>query len=229
MAFGFTRELPSVIGHNYPLGRLAVRYVIEGAAQRETHRVVLPYDVNLQNAPHDQGYVATGAGDYIFVGYEQRMTMLVYKAATLELVGLFDIGPQSQTPIFDGPPELIVSKHGAAYDLFLPQYTGNATTVLTWKPNDKLWLAAPTDLSATRLEKTVELSWKSATNSIGWQIERRTLEPTGWSAWKKAGATKTSVSNWRDPAPPGSACAYRLRALGVEQSASDWSKTRYLR
>ncbi len=229
VAFGFTKDLPSVIGHNMPLGRLAVRYAIDGTTLRETHRTVLPYDVNLQNAKGDQGYVATTAGDYIFVGYEQRMTVLVYKAATLELVGRIDIGPQSQTPIFDGPPELIVSKRGATYELFMPQYTGNATTVLTWKPSDNIWLPAPTDLTATRVENAVEVSWKSATNAVGWQIERRMLEPTGWSAWRQAGALKTSLTTWRDPAPPDNACAYRLRALGADQSASDWSKTSYLR
>ncbi len=229
VAFGFTKDLPSVIGHNMPLGRLAVRYAIEGTALRETHRVVLPYDVKLQNAPHDQGYVATGAGDFIFVGYEQRMTVLVYKAATLELVGHIDIGLQSQTPIFDGPPELIVSRLGAAYELFLPQYTGNATTVLTWKPSDKIWIPAPTHLSATRLDKAVELSWKSATNAAVWQIERRTLQPTGWSVWKKAGGVKMSLTTWRDSAPPASACAYRLRALGPDGAASDWSGTRHVR
>ena len=229
VAFGFTKDLPSVVGHNMPLGRLAVRYAIEGTALRETHRVVLPYDVNLQNAKGDQGYVATGAGDYIFVGYEQRMTVLVYKAGTLELVGRIDIGPQSQTPIFDGPPELIVSQRGATYEIFLPQYTGNATTVLTWKPSDKTWIPAPTDLSATRLEKAVEVSWKSATDATGWQIERRTLESTGWSAWKKAGATIVPLTVWRDSESPTSACAYRLRALGADGAASDWSKTSYVR
>ena len=228
VAFGFTKELPSVIGHNMPLGRLAVRYAIEGTALRETHRTVLPYDVNLQNAPHDQGYVAASAGDYVFVGYEQRMTVLVYKAATLELVGRIDIGPQSQTPIFDGPPELIVSQRGATYELFLPQYTGNATTVLTWKPSDKTWLPAPTDLRATRVEKAVELSWKSGTTGSDWLIERRTLEPTGWSAWKKAGTLKTPAANWRDTTPT-SGCAYRLRALGPQGAVSDWSKTSYVR
>ena len=229
VAFGFTKELPSVIGHNMPLGRLAVRYAIEGTVLRETHRVVLPYDVNLQDAKGDQGYVATTAGDYVFVGYEQRMTVIVYKAATLELVGRIDIGPQSQTPIFDGPPELIVSQRGATYELFMPQYTGNATTVLTWKPSDKTWLPAPTDVSTTQVQNAVELSWKSATNAVDWQIERRTLEPTGWGAWQKTGAAKTSPNAWRDPAPPGSTCAYRLRALGANGAFSDWSKACYVR
>lgn len=229
VAFGFTKDLLNVIGHNMPLGRLAVRYAIEGNALRETHRTILPYDVNLQNAPHDQGYVATSAGDYVFVGYEQRMTVLVYKAATLELVGRIDIGPQSQTPIFDGPPELIVRQRGTAYELFLPQYTGNATTVLTWKPSDKTWLPAPTDLRATRVEQAIELSWKSGAAGNDWLIERRTLEPTGWSAWKKAGGVNTSLKSWRDPAPPLSICAYRLRAVGSDGTASDWSKSSYVR
>ena len=95
------------------------------------------------------------------------MTVLIYQAVTLGLVGPIDIDPQSQTPIFDGPPEVIVSKHGADYELFLPRYTGNATTAVTWKPGDKTWLSAPTDFSATRVEKAVELSWQAATNAVG--------------------------------------------------------------
>lgn len=229
VAFGFTEELPNVIGHNMPLGRLAVRYDIEDTALRETHRVVLPYDVNLQNAPGDQGYVATSAGDYVFVGYEQRMTVLVYEAATLRLVGRIDIGPQSQTPIFDGPPELIVSQRGAAYELFMPQYTGNATTVVTWNPGDTTWLPAPADLRAKRVESSVALSWKPTTNTVNWQIERRTLESTGWSEWKKVAEVTTSQYTWRDPASPSSNCAYRLRALGDANVTSDWSVTRYVR
>ena len=128
-----------------------------------------------------------------------------------------------------GPPELIVSKRGATYELFLPQYTGNATTVLTWKPSDKTWLPAPTDLRATRVEKSVELSWKPTTDATGWQIERRTLEPTGWSAWKPAGVVKTSLNTWHDPAPSLSTCAYRLRAQSADGAISDWSVTRYIR
>ena len=85
------------------------------------------------------------------------------------------------------------------------------------------------DYSATIVENAVELSWKSATNAVGWQIERRTLEPTGWSPWKKAATAKSPLATWRDSASPTSACAYRLRALGTGGAASDWSKTSYVR
>ena len=101
--------------------------------------------------------------------------------------------------------------------------------MLTWKPSDKTWLPAPTDLRATRVEKSVELSWKPTTDAVGWQIERRTLDRTGWSAWKKAAEVNSPLNNWRDPAPAGIACAYRLRALGVNKVTSDWSKTCYAR
>ena len=68
--------------------------------------------------------------------------------------GRIDIGPQSQTPIFDGPPELIVACRGEGYELFMPQYTGNATIVVTWKPGDDLWLQPPADLQARWVENT---------------------------------------------------------------------------
>lgn len=228
-AFGFTRELKSLVGHNYPLGAVAVRLHREGDKLVETHRAMLPYDVDLAGAAHDQAYVATAAGDYVFIGYEQRMTVLVLRASDLGVVGRIDIGPQSQTPIFDGPPELIVSRRGEDYLLFMPQYTGNATTVLTWKPAVKIWLPPPADLQAKRVEKTVELSWKAAIEITGWSIERRTLEPTGWSAWIKAGTAEAQSTAWRDSAPSAHAGAYRIRTLGPNGTASDWSKTSYVR
>jgi len=228
-AFGFTRDLTNRVGHNHPLGAQAVRLRRQGDQLVETHRAVLPYDVDLAGAAHDQAYVATAAGDYVFIGYEQRMTVLVLRASDLGVVGRIDIGPQSQTPIFDGPPELIVSRRGEDYVLFMPQYTGNATTVLTWKPDDKIWLPPPADLQAKRVEKTVELSWKAATGTTGWSIERRTLVPTGWSAWSKAGTAEAQTTAWRDSAASASAAAYRVRALGQKGAASDWSKSSYVR
>ena len=56
---------------------------------------------------------------------------------------------------------MIVSRRGEDYVLFMPQYTGNATTVVTWKPADKIWLLPPADLQARRVDNTVELLWKS--------------------------------------------------------------------
>lgn len=228
-AFGFTREIMNQVGHNYPLGAQAVRLRREGDQLVETHRALLPCDVDLAGAAHDQPYVATAAGEYVFIGYEQRMTVLVLRAADLGVVGRIDIGPQSQTPIFDGPPELIVARRGGDYELFMPQYTGNATTVLTWKSDDTIWLPPPADLQARRVEKTVEISWKSATGTTGWHIERRILEETGWSAWKNLETAQASTSASRDSSPPARAAAYRVRVLGLDESASDWSKTIYVR
>ncbi len=229
VAFGFTKDLPSVVGHNMPLGRLAVRYAIEGTALRETHRTVLPYDVNLQNAKGDQGYVATTAGDYIFVGYEQRMTVLVYKAATLELVGRIDIGPQSQTPIFDGPPELIVSQRGADYELFMPQYTGNATTVVAWNPSDPAPLPAPSQLTVLRNNASNTVSWTASAEATNYRVQRRVIGPDGWSSWKDQVELPATLVTWTDPAPPTRTSAYRLQAHGSESRRSDWSKTVYAR
>lgn len=228
-AFGFTRDLTDRIGHNHPLGAQAVRFRRQGDRLVETHRAVLPYDVDLAGAGHDQAYVATAAGDYVFIGYEQRMTVLVLRASDIGVVGRIDIGPQSQTPIFDGPPELIVARRGGDYDLFMPQYTGNATSVLTWRPDDKIWLLPPAEVQAKRVEKTVELSWKASTGTTGWSIERRTLDPTGWSAWKNLASGEASTSTWRDSSPSARAAAYRVRALELNTSVSDWSKTIYVR
>ena len=228
-AFGFTRELKNRVGHNYPLGPQAVRLRREGGQLVETHRTLLPYDVDLAGAAHDQPYVATAAGDYVFVGYEQRMTVLVLRAADFGIVGRIDIGPQSQTPIFDGPPELVVARRGEEYVLFMPQYTGNATTEVTWKPGSKTWLQPPADLQAKQVEKAVELTWKPVPEITGWSIERRTLEPTGWSAWNKAANGEATTTTWRDTSPPACAGAYRVRALGLNGAASDWSKTIHVR
>ncbi len=227
--FGFARDLTNRIGHNHPLGAQAVRLRRQGDQLMETHRAVLPYDVDLAGAAHDQGYVVTAAGDYVFIGYEQRMTVLVLRASDLGVVGRIDIGPQSQTPIFDGPPELIVARRGEDYELFMPQYTGNATTVLTWKPADKIWLPPPADVQAKRVEKVVELSWKAATGTTGWNIERRTLELTGWSAWSKVGTAEAPNTAWRDSPVSARAAAYRVRALGLKGATSDWSKSSYVR
>ena len=201
----------------------------QGDQLMETHRAVLPYDVDLAGAAHDQAYVATAAGNSVFIGYQQRMTMLVLRASDLGMVGRIDIGPQSQTPIFDGPPELIVARRGEDYEIFMPQYTGNATTVLTWKPADKIWRPPPADVQAKRAEKTVELSWKAAAEITGWSIERRTLEPTGWSAWSKAGTAEAQNTTWHDSTLPAHAGAYRVRALSLKGAASDWSMTSYVR
>jgi hypothetical protein len=72
--------------------------------------------------------VAVISGDFVFVGDEHRMDVLVLNHRDLTPVGRLHIGPQSQTPIFDGPSELIAARDGTSYDLFTAQHTGNATT-----------------------------------------------------------------------------------------------------
>jgi hypothetical protein len=105
--------------------------------------------------------VAVIAGDFLFVGYEQRMDVLVLHHRDLTPVGRIHIGPQSQTPIFDGPSELIAARDGSSYDLFTAQYTGNATTHVRWTPG-RSGLPSPTLLVARRAEKGVELTWGEA-------------------------------------------------------------------
>jgi hypothetical protein len=227
-AFGFTPEFPSVIGHNLPLGRLLVRYAIGTAGLTETHRTVLPYDVNLQDAPGDQAYASSVAGDYLFVGYEQRMTVLVYRAATLEIVGRVDLGPQSQTPIFDGPPELIAAQRGDTYELFFPQYTGNATSVLTWRPADVGWVPAPERFRAVPGPEATLLEWTAPPTVTGWKIQRRTLAAAGWSTWQDLTNGTGAAKSWRDLSAPKAGAGYRLR-VAVGGAESDWSKTAYVR
>ena len=97
------------------------------------------------------------------------------------------------------------------------------------KPSDELWLPPPADFQAKRVERAVELSWKSVDGTIRWSIERRTLEPTGWSDWRTMDTGKAPITAWRDDSPPARAVAYRVRALGLNRSLSDWSKTIYVR
>lgn len=212
--FGFTKELPHLkeVGQNHPLGRWLARCEIKDGQLVVTHTRELPYNVNLAGVERDQPYCSAVAGDYVFVGMERRMTILVYRAADLELVGRLDPGPQTTRPIFDGPVELIARKVGAEYLLFMPQYLGNATTILRWTGQTDGW-KPPLDPSWN----DGVLSWTPETNV---QIERRQLLPAGWSPWQPA--TNLTARQWRDDVT--GTRAYRLREPG-----SDWSRTLYIR
>jgi sugar lactone lactonase YvrE len=220
--FGFTREYPNSVGHNSPLGRVLMRCRIDGGTLVPTQTVLLPYDCTLADRAHDQPYTAALAGDVLFVGYEARMTVLAFRADDLTLLGRIDIGEQSQTPIFDGPVELLAMRTPRGYALTMPQYTGNATTVVTWSGATAGWQAAPRQLAAVRVDTAVQLSWQ-ADGPATWTIERRTLTATGWGPWQQAAEIAHAAPGWRDPAPPRTA-AYRVRA-----AASDWSRTAYVR
>jgi hypothetical protein len=208
-----------------------VRYRIESGGLMETHRAVLPHDVSLHSdAPHDQAYTSAQAGDFVFVGYEQRMTVLAYRLADLSLVGRLDIGPQSQTPIFDGPPELVAARRGKDYLLFMPQYTGNATTVLTWNPEaGATAFPALAGLTAHRDGATVRLSWNLIPDTATWRIERRSLLQGQWGGWQPAGEASGGSVSWTDSQATATPVAYRVRAQGPGACLSDWSKTFYVR
>ncbi len=224
--FGFTKELPSTIGHNHPGGRLVIRLDLTGPEPKETHRRELPYEVEwTAGAAHDQAYTSSIAGDFLFVGYERRMDVLVINHRDLTPVGRLHIGPQSQTPIFDGPSELIVARDGSSYDLFTAQYTGNATTHLRWTPG-RLGLKIPTGLAVRRGDKGVELSWDEVDGATDYVIERRVLGTQGWEPWLPA--TIIRVAAWNDPKPSAIA-GYRVRASGNNEAVSDWSGTVWLR
>ena len=227
---GFTKELPNTLGGNVPLGRVLVRYAQKAGALIETARATLPYDVYFgtewTNNTRDQSAAISVAGEYVFVGYTRTMNTLVYRADTLALVGRIDLGQQVQTPLIDGPAEMIVRKRTTAneYVLFYPMYVGNATTMIRWSPEATSWLPSPAKL---RLTATNTLMWDAVTGATGYRIERMDLGAAGWSAWKPAKETKqcTLVDTIADPTVTGH--AWRIRALGP--TPSDWSYTVFQR
>ena len=224
---GFTQELPNVIGRNHPLGRLLVRYAISEKSLVETHRTVLPYACEITpGAINDQGYSSSIAGDFLFIGYEMRMDTLVLRHSDLTPVGRLGIGPQSQCPIYDGPSELIATKVGQRYELFMSMYTGNSTTQLTWDPTVTKRIASPGKAVGLRAGSSVTLSWPVIPGVSGWQIERRDLLPDGWGIWKAVGTSKESqFSDAKAPTVAG----YRVRAVGASGVLSDWSATEWMR
>jgi hypothetical protein len=226
--FGFTKALPNVVGRNHPLGRVLMRCRIAEGVLEPTQIMQIPYDCNLNGRDHDQAYTASLAGDTLFVGYEQRMGVLAYRSADLALLGRIDIGPQSQTPIFDGPPELIAAKLRDGYLLTMPQYLANATIVVRWSGATTGWMPAPT-LAAQTEGTAVILAWEPVAGTTGWIIERRRLEPSGWGPWTPLANPTADVMTWRDEKGTSSATAYRLRAIGANTTASDWSQTVYAR
>jgi hypothetical protein len=225
--FGFTPELPNVLGMNHPLGRLLVRYEITGTGLVETHRAIIPYDLTITaGTPKDQSYASSIAGDFLFIGYERHMDTLVLRHSDLSPVGRLPIGPQSQCPIYDGPSEFIATKVGARYEFFMSMYTGNATTQLTWDPSVTKRLDTPADPTGTRAGATVTLAWATIPGATAWQIERRSLLPDGWGPWQSMG--KAKELSWTDGKAPA-VSAYRIRAEGADKQLSDWSKTVWMR
>ena len=225
--FGFTPELPSTVGRNHPLGRLLLRLDLTGPVPTETHRVVLPYACEITpKAPDDIAYASSIAGDYLFVGYEQRMDSLVLRTSDLTPVGRIGIGPQSQAPIFDGPSELIAAKVGPVYELTMPMYTGNSTTVLRWDPTQTKRVATPQAPTATRQTADIALSWTAAAGCSRWLIQRRELAVGGWQAWHDL-ATITAPAYTDKKAPLTT--AYRVRAADAAGTWSDWSATTWVR
>ena len=225
--FGFTEEFPNTVGRNCPLGRVLMRCAVREGRLDATHAIQLPYDCRMVDAEHDQPYAAALVGDVLFVGYERHMTVLAYRASDLALLGRLDIGEQSQAPIFDGPPELIAFKLRDGYGLTMPQYVGNAITVLRWNGKTTGWMPAPKPTLEIR-GGGVTLSWAADGRAAGWVVDRRLLEPAGWSGWREAARLGGGVVSWRDERPGVSAAAYRVRALGLD-GASDWSRTVYAR
>ena len=124
---------------------------------------------------------------------------------------------------------MIVSKRGATYELFMPQYTGNATTVVTWNPSDTATLPAPSQLTVLRNNTATAVSWTASAEATNYRIQRRVIGPEGWSSWKDQVELPATPATWTDPAPPTGTSAYRLQAHGPENRRSDWSKTVYAR
>ena len=228
--FGFTGDLPhsKEVGQNHPLGRVVLRAKIEGDRLVPTHLREIPYDTTLVSRPRDQAYCSAVAGDFLFVGYMQHMTVLVFRAADLELVGRIDPGPSTLTPIFDGPPELIAKNLADGYALFMPQYLGNATTVLRWNGRAEGGMPAPKP-SLDAGDGIPALAWEAVPGASGWRVERRQLEPRGWGPWREAASLPAGARAWRDDQPGAPSTAYRLRALGAGDARSDWSATLYHR
>jgi hypothetical protein len=225
--FGFTPELPNVLGMNHPLGRLLVRYDITANGLVETHRAIIPYDLAITaGTPKDQSYASSIAGDFLFIGYERHMDTLVMRHSDLTPVGRLPIGPQSQCPIYDGPSELIATKVGAKYECFMSMYVGNATTQLTWDPSITKRLDTPQVPTGTRTDAAVTLAWTTVPGAKAWRIERRTLLPDGWGPWQAMATIKDLT--WTDAKAPANA-AYRLRAEGEGKLLSDWSMTVWMR
>jgi hypothetical protein len=228
--FGFTRDFPhsKEVGMNHPLGRLVLRARIEGDRLVPTHLRELPYDVTLVSRPRDQAYCSALAGEFLFVGFMQHMTALALRADDLSPVGRLDAGPSTLSPIFDGPPELIARKLPDGYVLFMPQYLGNATTVLRWNGSAHGWLPPPS-VSLGGDDTRPALAWEPVPGATGWKLERRQLWPRGWGPWRELAGFPANARSWRDDAPGPSATAYRLRAVGANGALSDWSATLYRR
>lgn len=224
--FGFPADQPGECGHNWPLGRLVLRCRIEGDDLRVTHEAALLHNVVLDEKPKDQAYAAALGGDYLFVMWQQHFTVLVYRRATLDLVGRLDLGPQCLKPLVDGASELCIQPDGAGFVLYSPHYVANAVHQRRWNGRDQGWMPTP-DLQAPGATER-SLAWPAADVS-GWLIERRSLEMGGWGPWRPAATLPPTTLAWTDPDASPAASAYRLRATGPNDTRSDWSATVYVR
>ena len=227
--FGFNAALPMTSQSNLPVGRMVVRYDLSAAVPRVTHQVAVPYDVALSVGSKPDQIVATSiAGEYLFLGYGRRMDVLVLRTADLSPVGHIEPGSQTQRPIFDGPSELIAAIDGVEYDIFMPQYLGNATTHVRWSPSMTKYLPAPDAFAAKRVGTSSVLTWQATTGVSGWRIEQQKLLSDGWGKWTEIARVKADVHSWAEPSF-ATACGYRIRAEGDAGVVSDWSVSRWLR
>jgi len=218
---GFNHTFSNTVGHNAPAGRLLVRYRVEEDALVKLDELALPYDADVAGEPHDQPYTLRIAGNFVFVGYELTQSNRVYRKADLRYVGTTMVGPQSVAPIYDGPPELIVSvRKNGEYLLFQPAYTNTATTMLRWLPGTAPAVPLPTDLTATPHPGGLLLQWKGA--AAAWKIEGMAHTTAGWGPWQPLGTVK--IPTLTQTLLPGK-YAYRVRAVTAQGAVSDYSKT----
>ena len=224
--FGFPADQPGECGHNWPLGRLALRCKVEGDELQVTHEAALLHNVVLDEKPKDQAYAAALGGDYLFVMWQQHFTVLVYRRTTLELVGRIDLGPQCLKPLVDGASELCIQPDGQGFVLYSPHYVANAVHQRRWNGRDQGWITPP-DLQAPRATEPA-LAWPAA-DVGGWILERRILGSGGWGPWQPAATLPAGTVAWTDPDNSPTARAYRLRATGADDARSDWSQTVYIR
>lgn len=220
--FGFPADKPNECGMNWPLGRLMQRCKIADGKLTPTHSAELLHNVVIDKRK-DQAYGAALCGDYLFVAYAHHFTVLVYRRDDLSIVGRLDLGPQVLKPLMDGMHELIVRPDGDGFALWSPHYVANAIHIRRWNGKTAGWMPAP----ALTLEEHT-LRWNAVPATKTWQLERRTLQPHGWSTWQDTGTLPAETRTWSEN-EAAKASAYRVRAIGADGAMSDWSATVYQR
>jgi hypothetical protein len=224
--FGFPADRPGECGHNWPLGRLVLRCGIDGDRLQVTHEAALLHNVVLDERPKDQAYAAALHGDYLFVVWQQRFTVLVYRRDTLDLVGRLDLGPQCLKPLVDGASEICIQPDGDGFILFTPHYVANAVHQRRWNGRVDGWMPVP-DPKAT--DAGGSLAWPESDGVERWLVERRMLSPRGWGPWEPVAELPAATTRWTDTTAPSRAAAYRMRSIGRDDARSDWSRTIYFR